>query len=97
MAMPSFWVPAAVIIPTVVVAFFIRSMSGRFDAILLMISGAASLILALFAVGAMQVKAGEGMMAFEMSEMSFNIGVLPPVFVIATLTIMRGIFKFIQE
>jgi hypothetical protein len=95
--MPSFWVPAAVIVPTIVVAFFIRSMSSRFDAILLMISGAASLILALFAIGGMQVQTGEGLMGFEMSEMSFNIGVLPPVFVIATLTVMRGLFKFIQE
>jgi hypothetical protein len=44
----------------------------------------------------MQVQAGEGMMAFEMSEMTFNIGVLPPVFVVATLTVMRGLFKFME-
>jgi hypothetical protein len=97
MAMPSFWIPAAIVVPTVVVAFCIRSMSSRFDAILQMISGAASLVLALFTASAMQVQAGEGIMAFEMSEMSFNIGVLPPVLVIATLTVMRGLFKFIQE
>ena len=95
--MPSLWVPTAIIVPPVVAAFFIRSVSSRFDAILLIISGAASLTLALFAVSAMQVSAEEGMMAFEMSEMSFNIGVLPPVFVVATLTVMRGLFKFIQE
>jgi hypothetical protein len=95
--MPSFWFPAAIVIPTIALAFFIRSMSSKFDAILLMLSGVASLVLALFAISAMQVQAGEGMMAFEMSEMTFNIGVLPPVFVVATLTVMRGLFKFIQE
>jgi hypothetical protein len=97
MAMPSFWVPAAIVIPTVAVAFFIRSVSNRFDAILLMISGIASLILAFFAASVMQVDAGGEMMVLEMTEKSFNIGVLPPVFVVATLTVMRGLFKFFQE
>ena len=94
--MPSLWVPAAIIVSTIVVAFLIRSVSSRFDALLLTFSGAASLILALFAAGAMWASAGEGM-AFEMSQKSFNIGILPPVFVVATLTAIRGLFKFIQE
>jgi hypothetical protein len=95
--MLSFWILAAIVIPTVLVAFFVRSMSARFDAILLMLSGAASLMLALFATSAMQVQAAGGMMAFEMSQSSFNFGVLPPVFIVATLTVMRGLFKFVQE
>ena len=95
--MPSLWVPAAIIVSTIVVAFLIRSVSSTFDAILLMFSGAASLILVLFATGAMQALVDEGMMAFEMSQMSFNIGILPPVFVVAALTAMCGLSKFIQE
>jgi hypothetical protein len=95
--MPSLWVPAAVVFPTIVVAFFIRSISRRFDAILLIIGGASSLVLELFANGAIQVRASEGMIAFVMSERTFHFGVMPPVFVVATLTTMRGLFKLIQE
>ncbi|MET0942899.1 MAG: hypothetical protein ABWY13_16220 [Mesorhizobium sp.] len=94
--MPSLWVPAAIIVSTIVVAFLIRSVSSRFDAILLMFSGVASLILVLFATDAMHASVGEGI-AFEISQTSFNIGILPPVFVVATLTAMRDLSKFIQE
>jgi hypothetical protein len=31
-----------------------------------------------------------------MSKMDFDVGVLSPVFIVATLTVMRGVFKFIQ-
>ncbi len=58
--MPSLWVPTAIIVPPVVAAFFIRSVSSRFDAILLIISGAASLTLALFAVTACRFRRRRG-------------------------------------
>jgi len=95
--MPSLWVLAAVIVPTVAVAFFVRSMTGKFDAVLLMLSGVASLVLAIVATGSAQVDQAGGMMSLEMSKSSFHFGVLPPVFIVATLTVMRGLFKFIQE
>ncbi|RAZ74236.1 hypothetical protein EN828_31805 [Mesorhizobium sp. M2D.F.Ca.ET.185.01.1.1] len=95
--MPSLWVLAAVIVPTVAVAFLVRSVTGKFDAILLMLSGAASLVLAVVATGSAQVDQTGGMMSLEMSKSSFHFGVLPPVFIVATLTVMRGLFKFIQE
>ncbi|MDX8443773.1 hypothetical protein [Mesorhizobium australafricanum] len=88
---------AAVIVPTVAVAFFVRSMTGKFDAILLMFSGAASLVLAIVATGSARVDQTGAMMSLEMSKSSFHFGVLPPVFIVATLTVMRGLFKFIQE
>ncbi|PSJ59917.1 hypothetical protein C7I85_16420 [Mesorhizobium soli] len=86
---------AAIIAATIAVALVVRSMTSRFDGVLQMLSGASSLILAAVATSAMQ--GAGGMMALEMSESSFNIGVLPPVFIIATLTVMRGLFKIIQE
>jgi len=95
--MPSFWVLAAVIVPTVAVAFFVRSMTGKFDAVLLMLSGVASLVLAIVATGSAQVDQTGAMMSLEMSKSSFHFGVLSPVFIVATLTVMRGLFKFIQE
>lgn len=95
--MPSFWVLAAVIVPTVAVAFFVRRMTGKFDAVLLMLSGAASLVLAIVATGSAQLDQTGGMMSLEMSKNSFHFGFLPPVFIVATLTVMRGLFKFIQE
>ncbi|MDG4884639.1 hypothetical protein [Mesorhizobium sp. WSM4884] len=88
---------AAVIVPTVGVAFLVRSMTGKFDAILLMLSGIASLVLAIVATGSAQVDQTGGMMSLEMTKSSFHFGVLPPVFIVATLTVMRGLFKFIQE
>ncbi|MGX5804706.1 hypothetical protein ACWGS9_26145 [Bradyrhizobium sp. Arg314] len=88
---------AAVILPTVAVAFFVRSMTGKFDAILLMFSGAASLVLAIVATGSARVDQTGAMMSLEMSKSGFHFGVLPPVFIVATLTVMRGLFKFIQE
>ena len=97
MGMPSLWLLAAVTVPTVLVALLVRSVTRRFDGILLMISGAASLFLALFAGSAVQTETDSGMMALEMSEKSFNAGVLSPVFIVATLTVMRGIFKFFGE
>ncbi|MEO5755908.1 MAG: hypothetical protein ABIQ51_03525 [Mesorhizobium sp.] len=72
-------------------------MTGRFDAVLLMLSGCASLVLAIVAIGSAKVDQGSGMMVLEMSKSSYHFGVLPPVFVVATLTVMRGLFKFIQE
>lgn len=95
--MPSLLTLAAIIVPTIAVAFIVRSMTSRFDGVLQMLSGASSLIFAVVATSAMQVEHAGGMMALEMSKSSFNIGVLPPVFIIATLTVMRGLFKFIQE
>jgi hypothetical protein len=95
--MPSFWILAAVIIPTVAVAFCVRRMTGKFDAVLLMLSGAASLVLAIVATGSAQLDQTGGMMNLEMSKASFHFGFLPPVFIVATLTVMRGLFKFIQE
>ncbi|MGX7872759.1 hypothetical protein ACVDG5_007875 [Mesorhizobium sp. ORM6] len=95
--MPSFGALAAIIIPTVVVAFFVRRMTGRYDAVLLMLSGAASLVLAIVATGSAQPDPTGGMMSLEMSKTSFHFGFLPPVFIVATLTVMRGLFKFIQE
>lgn len=95
--MPSLWTLVAIIVPTVAAAFFIRSMTPRFDAVLLMLSGASSLVLAMVAASAMRVDQGGGMMSLEMSPSSFHIGFLPPVFIVATLTVMRGLFKFIQE
>jgi hypothetical protein len=97
MRMPSFWVLAAVIVPTVAVAFFVRSMTGKFDAVLLLLSGAASLVLAIVATGSAQLDQTGGVMSLEMSKSSFHFGFLPPVFIVATLTVMRGLFKFIQE
>jgi hypothetical protein len=97
MPMPSFWVLAAVIAPTVAVAFLVRSVTGKFDSILLMLSGVASLVLATVATGSAQVDQAGGMMSLEMSKSSFHFGFLPPVFIVATLTVMRGLFKFIQE
>ncbi|RWK04710.1 MAG: hypothetical protein EOR43_06060 [Mesorhizobium sp.] len=88
---------AAVIAPTVGIAFLVRSMTGKFDAILLMLSGVASLVFATVATGSAQVDQTSGMMSLEMTKSSFHFGVLPPVFVVATLTVMRGLFKFIQE
>ncbi|CDX14296.1 membrane hypothetical protein [Mesorhizobium sp. ORS 3324] len=95
--MPSFWVLAAVVAPTVGIAFLVRSMTGKFDAILLMLSGVASLVLATVATGAAQVDQTGDMMSLEMTKSSFHFGVLPPVFIVATLTVMRGLFKYIQE
>lgn len=95
--MPSLWTLAAIIVPTIAAAFFIRKMTPRFDAVLLMISGASSLVLAVAATSAMQLDQTGGMMTLEMSKSSFHIGFLPPVFIVATLTVMRGLFKFIQE
>ncbi|MDX8478637.1 hypothetical protein RFN28_09105 [Mesorhizobium sp. VK24D] len=95
--MPSFWVLAAVIVPTVGIAFLVRSMTGKFDAILLMLSGVASLVLATVATGSAQIDQTGDMMTLEMTKSSFHFGVLPPVFIVATLTVMRGLFKFIQE
>ena len=95
--MPSFWILAAVIVPTVGIAFLVRSMTGKFDAILLMLSGIASLVLATVATGSAQVDQTGSMMSLEMTKSSFHFGVLPPVFIVATLTVMRGLFKFIQE
>jgi hypothetical protein len=95
--MPSLLTLAAIIVPTVAVAFVIRSMTSRFDGVLQMLSGVSSLIFALVATSAMQAEQAGGMMALEMSKSTFNIGILPPVFIIATLTVMRGLFKLIQE
>jgi hypothetical protein len=95
--MPSLWVLAVVIAPTVAISFLVRSMTGKFDAILLMISGVASLVLAIVAVASAQVDQTGAVMNLEMSRSSFHFGVLPPVFIVATLTVMRGLFKFIQE
>ena len=53
--MPSLWDLAAVIAPTIAMAFLVRSMTGKFDAVLLMLSGAASLVLAIVATGSAQV------------------------------------------
>ncbi|WP_156938329.1 hypothetical protein [Mesorhizobium sp. WSM3626] len=88
---------AAIIVPTVVVAFFVRSMTGKFDAVLLMLSGAASLVLAIVATASAKVDQTGSMMVLEMGKGSYHFGVLPPVFIVATLTVMRGLFKFIQE
>ena len=95
--MPSFWVLAAIIVPTVAIALFIRRMTHKFDAVLLMISGAASLVLAAAAARTMQVEQSSGMMVLEMTQSSFHLAVLPPVVIVATLTVMRGIFKFLGE
>ncbi|KAA3451164.1 hypothetical protein C7I87_08080 [Mesorhizobium sp. SARCC-RB16n] len=95
--MLSFWTLAAIIVPTVMVAFFVRSMTGKFDAVLLMLSGAASLVLAIVATASAKVDQTGSMMTLEMGKGSYHFGVLPPVFIVATLTVMRGLFKFIQE
>lgn len=95
--MPSLLTLAVIVVPTIAAAFFIRSMTPRFDAVLLMLSGASSLVLAVVATSAMEINQAGGMMALEMSTTSFHIGFLPPVFIVATLTVMRGLFKFIQE
>ncbi|RWC82396.1 MAG: hypothetical protein EOS72_31245 [Mesorhizobium sp.] len=95
--MLSFWTLAAIIVPTVVVAFLVRSMTGKFDAVLLMLSGAASLVLAIVATASAKVDKTGSMMTLEMGKGSYHFGVLPPVFIVATLTVMRGLFKFIQE
>jgi hypothetical protein len=97
MVMPSLWLLTAIMVPTVLIAMLVRFASRRFDGILLIISGGASLFLAMFAASAVQTETGSGMMALEMSEKSFNAGVLSPVFIVATLTVMRGIFKFFGE
>jgi phage-related minor tail protein len=97
MVMPSAWILAATVLPTVLVALFVRFLTSRFDGTLLILSGLASLVLAVFAAGAMQADSEGGTMVLEMSEKSFNAGVLSPVFVVATLTVMRGIFKFFGE
>ena len=36
-------------------------------------------------------------MVLAMSGKTFNTGARPPLFVVATLTVMRGIFKFFGE
>jgi len=94
--MQSPWVLAVAIAITVGFSIFVRRMTARFDAVLLVVSGATSLVLAAFAASAVRMSREGGMMGFEMSKMDFNVGVLSPVFIVATLTVMRGVFKFIQ-
>lgn len=86
----------AVVGPTVAVSLVVRWMSRKSDAVLLMSSGIASLVLAIFAGGAMQGGARESMMTLQMSPEEFRLGILSPVLVVATLAIMRGLFRFMQ-
>lgn len=95
--MTSTWIILAIIVPTVVVSIIVRLISRHFDGLLLILSGATSLFLAVFASTTMRTQAADGMMTLAMSERSFDIGVLSPVFAVATLTVMRGLFKFMQE
>ena len=95
--MPPLLALAVIIAPTVAVAFLVRSMTAKFDAILLMLSGVASLVLAIVATASARVDQTGTMMVLDMGKGSFHFGVLPPVFIVATLTVMRGLFKFIQE
>ncbi|MCX7304306.1 MAG: hypothetical protein NTV73_08195 [Hyphomicrobiales bacterium] len=95
--MSSFWISLACVLATVLVSLLVRALTRRFDGVLLVMSGFASMVVALFAGNAMQTQAAGGMMTLAMSETSFNLGVLSPVFIVATLSVMRGIFKFLGE
>ena len=96
--MPSILLVVSVISASVALAMILRTLSRRkVDSILLLLSGTASLVLALVASNAMHMSVGDQMMQIQMSEQSFNFGFLPPVFIVATLTVMRGLFKLFQE
>lgn len=93
--MPPVWALAAVVCVTAATALLVRLTTRRFDGILLLCSGVASLVLALVASSAMTDT--NGAMSFEMSKTSFSAGVLSPVSIVATLTVMRGLFKILGE
>ena len=100
MGSTSVFVVLTVVMVTMALAVLIHRVNKRrVDAILLILSGGASLMLALVATSGISAITGstDHMMTLEMSESRFHFGLLPPVFIVATLTVMRGLFKFFQE